>query len=63
MPVESIDLEMEGRVRFMVPFSRNERYIRRSDTLERLGDKLVGEGHRRLALWGLGGVGYDPHTT
>lgn len=44
----------------MVPFSRNADYIGTSqkikDQLNRHGDQAG--GHRRLALWGLGGVGY-----
>jgi hypothetical protein len=46
----------------MVPFSRNEKYIGESEKLARLRDGLGGgkvSGHRRIALWGLGGVGYD----
>jgi hypothetical protein len=43
----------------MVPFSKNDRYIGTSD---KLANKLEGDGHHRLALWGLGGVGYDPYT-
>ncbi|KAF8241213.1 hypothetical protein K440DRAFT_592033, partial [Wilcoxina mikolae CBS 423.85] len=42
---------------FMIPFSRNEQYIGRSQKLACIKDKLVGGGHRRLALWGMGGVG------
>ncbi|KAF8246581.1 TPR-like protein [Wilcoxina mikolae CBS 423.85] len=44
----------------MVPFSRNTRFIARSNKLAYLRNKLEGDesgGHRRLALWGLGGVG------
>lgn len=52
---------MDKPIHFMVPFSKNEHFIRRSQKIARLKDKLVGcnvGGHRRLALWGLGGVGY-----
>lgn len=43
---------------FMIPFSRNEQYIGGSQKLASIKDKLTGDGHRRLALWGMGGVGY-----
>ncbi|KAF8534452.1 hypothetical protein BDD12DRAFT_895849 [Trichophaea hybrida] len=42
---------------FMIPFSKNEQYIGRSQKLACIKDKLVGGGNRRLALWGMGGVG------
>ncbi|KAF8245681.1 TPR-like protein [Wilcoxina mikolae CBS 423.85] len=46
-------------VYFMVPFSKNEQFIGRSQKISRLRSKLegLGSGHRRIALWGLGGVG------
>ncbi|KAF8241451.1 hypothetical protein K440DRAFT_642735 [Wilcoxina mikolae CBS 423.85] len=47
------------RAYFMVPFSKNEQYIRRSQKFTCLENELIvnTSGHRRLALWGLGGVG------
>ena len=45
----------------MVPFSRNTNFVARSKKLAYLRSKLEGAepgGHRRLALCGLGGVGY-----
>jgi glycerol-3-phosphate dehydrogenase len=51
----------ESRVHFMVPYSRNERYIGRDPKVGRIPEKLAQQknsGHRRLAMYGLGGVGY-----
>ena len=48
----------------MVPFSKNEKFIGRSQVYERLResagrDETADEGGpRRLALYGIGGVGY-----
>ncbi|KAI5778075.1 hypothetical protein EDC01DRAFT_675361 [Geopyxis carbonaria] len=45
-------------VHFFVPFSRNGQYIGRSTKHAYIEQKLLSAtGHRRLALWGLGGVG------
>ena len=45
------------RAHFMVPFSRNEMFTGSSQLYNRL--KKVGTGrHLRLALYGLGGIGY-----
>lgn len=53
-------IDIGTSIYFMVPFSRNADYIGTSqkikDQLNRHGDQAG--GHRRLALWGLGGVGY-----
>ena len=46
---------------FMVPYSRNERFIAGDQTLGRIREKLAEQKlshHRRLAIYGLGGVGY-----
>ncbi|KAF8541724.1 hypothetical protein BDD12DRAFT_790429 [Trichophaea hybrida] len=58
--IENINALVRQRAHFMVPFSRNTRFIARSKKLAYLRNKLEGDepdGHRRLALWGLGGVG------
>ena len=48
-------------VHFMVPYSRNERFIagdQKSGCIkEKLAERKLGQ-HRRLAIYGLGGVGY-----
>ena len=44
---------------FMVPFLKNEKFIGTSRVYERLKENPgKSEGHRRLALCGLGGAGY-----
>ena len=48
-------------VHFMVPYSRNERFIARDQKSGRIGEKLAEQNpshYRRLAIYGLGGVGY-----
>jgi hypothetical protein len=49
----------QQHVPFMVPFSRNERYIGKSQRQSRLKEALTRDkgGHRRLGLYGLGGIG------
>ena len=41
----------------MVPFSKNENFIGSSQVYKRLNKAGTG-GHLRLALYGLGGIGY-----
>ncbi len=43
---------------FMIPYARNDAFISRSivEQFEKKLGKAV--GHQRMALWGLGGVGY-----
>ena len=48
-------------VHFMVPYSRNERFIAGGQKSSRIREKLAERKpghHRRLAIYGLGGVGY-----
>lgn len=44
----------------MVPFSRNKNFIGQGTSRSTLDDALgpPDGGHRRLGVWGLGGVGY-----
>ena len=45
----------------MVPYSRNERFIAGDQELGRIREKLAEQKqsrNRRLAIYGLGGVGY-----
>jgi hypothetical protein len=43
----------------MVPFFRNPDFVGRQDALDQLENLLSpgGDGQRRAALWGLGGIG------
>jgi hypothetical protein len=43
----------------MVPFFRNPDFAGRLDALDQLENLLIpgGDGQRRAALWGLGGIG------
>jgi hypothetical protein len=57
-----VEENVEGPVHFMVPVSRNEKYIGLSKTRTHMREKDKSrEEHSsdylRLALWGLGGVG------
>ena len=48
-------------VHFMVPYLRNERFIPGNQKSGRIREKLAEQKlshHRRLAIYGLGGVGY-----
>ena len=48
-------------VHFMVPYSRNEKFIAPDQRLDLIREKLAEQNpsyHRRLAIYGLGGVGY-----
>ena len=48
-------------VHFMVPYSRNENFIAQDQKPGRIREKLAEQNpsyHRRLAIYGLGGVGY-----
>jgi hypothetical protein len=50
----------------MVPFPRNERFIGGTQKIDRIRAKFEEDnffGHQRLAIWGLGGVGYDGFLT
>ena len=44
---------------FMMPFFENPDFVGRQDTLDQLDNLLSpeGDGQRRAALWGLGGIG------
>ena len=48
----------------MVPYSRNEKFIagdqKSGGIREKLAEKKLSH-HRRLAIYGLGGVGYSNH--
>ncbi|KAA8895944.1 hypothetical protein FN846DRAFT_301079 [Sphaerosporella brunnea] len=49
-----------SHVHFIVPYSRNERFIAGDQNLGRIKEKLAAQKsshHRRLAIYGLGGVG------
>ncbi|PWY82521.1 kinesin light chain [Aspergillus eucalypticola CBS 122712] len=50
--------ESDNTYRFMVPFSRNPRFLGRKDEIQHLWSLLSApEGPRRLAISGLGGIG------
>ena len=42
---------------FMVPFSRDDKFVGREDVLRRIEEGLKG-GHR-VSLAGIGGIGYE----
>jgi len=48
------------KVHFMVPFSKNAGYIGNSRTLELVDEKIKAHdfSHHRVALCGMGGIGY-----
>ena len=48
-------------VHFIVPYPRNGKFIAREQKSDRIREKLAEQNpsyHRRLAIYGLGGVGY-----
>lgn len=44
----------------VVPYLRNEVFVSREPVIQKLRDRIlpIGESHTRVALFGLGGVGY-----
>lgn len=44
----------------MVPYMRNDVFVNREPTIRKLRDRIfpIGKSHSRVALFGLGGVGY-----
>ena len=51
----------ELRVPWMVPYCQNPEFKGREDIISRVESKTNIKGHKRVALWGLGGTGYG-HT-
>jgi hypothetical protein len=43
---------------WMVPYGRNRLFTGRKSTVEEIEGLASDSGHRRIALYGLGGVGY-----
>jgi hypothetical protein len=55
-------LDLEPPVYFMVLFPRNNKFIGRTQKIRCIRDKLSEDksiGRQCLAIWGLGGIGYD----
>ena len=44
----------------IMPYSQNDNFTGRESLCARLAEILSKSGHRRVALYGLGGVGYVP---
>lgn len=42
---------------FVIPYSRNQTFVSRQPELDAVAAQLSGNGHRRVAIYGLGGVG------
>lgn len=54
----SISLQESTETHFMVPYMQNKLFIGKKESREEF-DRAFGpdEGHRRLGVWGLGGIG------
>lgn len=49
----------------MIPYPRNQEFVNRKPAIEKLRARLlpIGKAHSRVAIFGLGGVGFVFHST